>query len=64
MKYCYCVKYIFSQARSNWVAYSNSDKTKNLSHIIDFFNSFDINQFIKKRPMSHIAHLNNCSVIF
>lgn len=43
MKYCYCVKYIVSQARSNWEAYSNSDKTKNLSHIIDFFNScFDI----------------------
>lgn len=39
MKYCYCVKYIVSQARSNWEAYSNSDKTnlKNLSHTIDFF---------------------------
>lgn len=63
MKYCYCVKYNVSQARSNWEAYSNSDKTTNLSHIIDFLTVL-IYPFIKKRPMSHIAHLNNCSVIF
>lgn len=64
MKYCYCVKYIVSQARSNWEVYSNSDKTKNLSHIIDFCLTVLIYQFMKKRLMSHIAHLNNCSVIF
>lgn len=64
MKYCYYIKYIVSQARSNWEAYSNSDKTKNLSHIIDFFLTVLIYQFMKKRPMSHIAHPNNCSVIF